>query len=349
MRCPLPIDWLEYLEGAHSEELASHLPLCRPCQLLVEELRREGRPQLRLSRLPKSEAWPRWIEAEPASPAFGDIRWTGDSLRTTSTLVTRVQVLVMSDVWEEKGGSWCEVVPLLTDIENATSLDLVLARSENTMAVPWRVLLRYQTIANIRDLGARIGCLTEPGRASVQKALEGHAPEELFGSPIEGSDDLRVRLPEQVDSVIRILGQAYALILEPENIETRLPRILSFELRPFMVSEPAPGALELAADSVVKEEEVEWVTEIPNRGSLKGGIEYRYADDELLFAIEQVAETEMGLHSPAWIALWSRRLSEPVISAQFVPSVGGHVSLGRDLGVLPREISRLELRLSDEG
>jgi hypothetical protein len=349
MRCPLPIDWLEYLEGAHSEELASHLPGCLPCQLLVEELRREGRPQLRLSRLPKSEAWPRWIEAEPASPAFGDIRWTGDSLRTTSTLVTRVQVLVMSDVWEEKGGSWCEVVPLLTDIENATSLDLVLVRSENTMEVPWRVPLRHQTIANIGDLGARIGCLTEPGRAIVQKLLEGYAPEERFGSPIEGPDDLRVRLTEEVGSVIRRLGQPYSLILEPADVQTTPPRVLSFELRPFMVSEPATGALELAADSAVKEEEHEWVAEIPNRGALKGRVEYRYAEDELLFVIEQVAETEMGLHSPAWIALWSRRLSEPVTSAQFVPSVGGRVSIGRDLGVLPREISRLELRLSDEG
>jgi hypothetical protein len=113
---------------------------------------------------------------------------------------------VLSEVSEEKNQSWCEVVPLLTDIENATSLDLVLVRSETSMDVPWRVALRHQTVANIRDLGARIGCLTEPGRAIVQKVLQGNAPEERFGPRIEGPDDPRVRLPEEVDNVIRHLG-----------------------------------------------------------------------------------------------------------------------------------------------
>jgi hypothetical protein len=348
MRCPLPIDWLEYLEGAHSDELAAHLPKCLPCQLLVEELRREGRPQLRPSGLPKPDAWPHWRETEPTSVAFGEIRWAPVSSTATST-VGRVPVLVLSDTWEEKGNTWCEIVPLLTDIENATSLDIVLHRTETDLEIPWRVPLRGQTIANVRALGVTIGCLTEPGRKTVHAALEGRAPQERFGTPIEGPDDARARLPEQTDSIIRLLGRAYALSTEAESAQAQKPRVLSFELRRLVVPRSQTGGLQLAAESSVKEEEYEWFVEIPSRGSLKGRIDYRYADDELLFVIEDVVEIEIGLHSPAQIMLWSQRLSKPVISEQFVPKIGDQVLLGRDLGVLPREISRLEVRLSDEG
>ena len=41
MRCPLPIDWLEYLEGTGSSDLALHLSECRPCQILLDRLRQE--------------------------------------------------------------------------------------------------------------------------------------------------------------------------------------------------------------------------------------------------------------------------------------------------------------------
>jgi len=239
-------------------------------------------------------------------------------------------------------------VPLLTDIENATSLDVVLHRTETDLEIPWRVPLRGQTIANVRALGAAIGCLTEPGRKIVQAALEGHAPQERFGTPIEGPDDARARLPEQTDSIIRLLGREYALSTAAESLQTQKSRVLSFELRRLVVPRPQAGGLQLAAESSVKEEEYEWFVEIPSRGSLKGRIGYRYSDDELLFVIEDIVEIEIGLHSPAQFMLWSQRLSKPVISEQFVPRIGDQVLLGRDLGVLPREISRLEVRLSDE-
>ncbi len=300
MRCPLPIDWLEYLEGASSDELAAHLTECLPCRLLVEELRREARPQLQSSRLPRPDAWPHWREIEQSSVAFGEIRWASG--------------------------------PSTTDLE-----------------IPWRVPLRGQTIANVRALGAPIGCLLEGGRKIVGLALEGRAPQERFGTPIEGPDDARVRLPEQIDSIIRLLGRAYALSTDVESLlQIPKPRVLSFDLRRLVVQRSQARGLQLAAESTVKEEEYEWFVEIPSRGSLKGRIEYRYADDELLFVVEDLVEIETGLHSPAQIMLWSQRLSKPVISEQFVPKIGDQVLLGRDLGVLPREVGRLEVRLSDE-
>jgi hypothetical protein len=346
MRCPLPIDWLEYLEGAHSEALASHLPACLPCQLLVEELRRTPRPRLQPS-MPKANVWPCWPEAKPSSPSFGDIWWTTESLGATGKSVTRVLVLLVSDAWEESGRSWCDIVPLSTDIENATSVDLLIQRTDTDLGIPWRMLSRYQTIANIRDLGARIGALTRSGREIVEKALAGHAPEERCGTPIEGPNDMRASLPDHIDSIIRLIGKDYALSIENENVQTRTPRIVSFELHPFMVSQAVTGRSQLAAQSTAREE-CQWMAHIPDKGYFKGRIEHRLANDELLFVIDDVAHIELVPHSRAWMMLWSRRRTDPVRSQEFVLSVGTRVSLSRDLGIVPSDISRLEVTLSNE-
>ena len=325
MQCPLPIDWLEYLEGRHSDELASHLPECVPCQILVEELRRENRPQLRPLNIPKADAWPHWREVKDGHPSFGDIRWTvtvpTGSGKTESML--RILMLLLSDVWEENGRSWCDVVPVSTDIENATSLDLVLARADTDVGIPWRILLRSQTVASVANVGARIGCLTQSGKVLLRQAIEGNAPGERFGTPIEGADDTRAQTPEPIDSGVRFLGQQYALMIETEEErQTRLPLLLSFELHPFIMSQPQTGLRRLAADTAASQTD--------------------------LLVIDELPGIELGPHARAWITFWSSRLSAPVTSAEFVPSTGARIMLGRDLGIMPREITRLEVRLSDE-
>jgi hypothetical protein len=348
MRCPLPIDWLEYLEGAHSEALASHLPACLPCQLLVEELGRTPRPRLQPS-MPKSNVWPCWPEAKPSSPSFGDIRWTAESLGATGKSVTRVLVLLVSDAWEESGRSWCDIVPLSTDIENATSVDLLIQRTDTGLGIPWRMLSRYQTIANIRDLGARIGELTNSGREIVKKALVGHAPEDRYGTPIEGSNDTRARTPEELDRTIQMIGRQYAEILESETVSVKTSRILSFEMhpmpiRPVVATQPAS----LAAATGAEPEGNYWFVQIPARGRIEGRVEHKYSEDELLFVIENVTEEQLGLQTTAWITVWAAKQEEAVTSQPFHPTANERVVMGRDLGVFPREIRRLELRLADE-
>ena len=349
MQCPLPIDWLEYLEGARSEELTSHLPECRSCQILVDDLQRDLRPQLRLSQLPSADSWPQWLETQETSAAFGQIWWTTDLPPTAKERMARAPVLVMTDMWQEKDRSWCDVVPLFTDIENATSLDLVLLRIDTDLGVPWRTLLRYQTVVEMEELDARIGELTDSGRNLVRHVLAGGAAEERLGSQIEGPYDTRVRLPRSTEASVRLLGRRYALVLEPEDALGKQSRILSYEMRRSVRSE-AEGTerLSLAADSTEREEEYLWVAKVPDRGHFKGAVEYRLNDDQLLFVIEDVEEEAAGFPSSAWITLWSSLLSESITSKRFLPRVGESVSLARDLGVLPPEISRLELRLSDE-
>jgi len=349
MRCPLPIDWLEHLEGVRSEELAAHLLECRACQVLVEELGRERRPQLHLSRVPNVDSWPHWREAEAPLAGFGEIWWTADSIGSAHALVPRVPVLVISDVWQEAGRSWCEVVPLSADTENATSLDLILRRTDTDLEVPWRALLRYQTVVEMRELDSRIGRLTDAGQGVVHAVLAGNGPEERFGSPIEGPDDPRVRIPEDFADSVRLLGKRYARLLEQDKNARSSGRILSFEMRRSSITPGVPSrTLSLAAASEAEHENRPWIVEIPERGRIQGRLEHRYSDDELLFVIEDVAEDQLGLRTTAWIAAWSGQLDAPVTSQSFHPTDDRTVVIARDLGIFPREIDRLELRLYDE-
>jgi hypothetical protein len=258
-------------------------------------------------------------------------------------------VVVISDAWQEAGRSWCEVVPLSSDIENATSLDLILRRSDTDLDVPRRALLRYQTVVEMDELDSRIGKLTEAGKGLVHNVLAGNASEERFGSPIEGPDDPRVRMPEHFTGAVRLLGQGYARMLERRDVAAKPDRILSFEMRRLSVtSQASPQALSLAAASEAEYEDRPWVVDIPERGRIQGRIEHRYSDDELLFIIEDVREEQLGLRTTAWIAAWPSQLDAPVTSQAFDPTTDRRIVIGHDLGIFPREISRLELRVSDE-
>ena len=347
MRCPLPIDWLEYLEGTASEALFLHLQECRPCRLLVEELRRESHsPELIASGVPQPESWPRWRETRPLSPAFGEIWWSTQFREPDSDPTGRVLLLILSDPWTEKSRSWVEVVPLATDIENATSLDLVLTRGDTDMNVPWRVLFRYQTIVERDEIDSRIGDLTATGRVIIKDALTGRASEERFGSPISGAEDSRIQPPQWMQESIRLLGRAYARMLE-ENEAHSPARVVSFTMRPTVRFTDVAQNLSFAAASTV-EEYRSWVVEIPEKGRLRGRIEHRFLDDELLFVIEEVVEEPLDLPSTARITFWSDRLQAPVTSPPFRPAVGEQVTLGDGYGIVPGDISRLELRVPDE-
>src|SRR5262249_22065397 len=225
------------------------------------------------------------------------------SVTTIGTPVRRFSTLVLSDAWEERGRFWCDVVPLSTDIENATSVDLLLRRGDTNIGVPWRVLFRYQTVAAIRQLEQSIGSLTEEGRAVVRAALIGRAPDERFGSAIESSDDPRTQIPEELDYALRIIGQDYAQILEIGEAKAPAARVLSFEMRKGSIkSVTEKTTFRLAAATDAEQEGNLWIVEIPERGRIEGRIEHRYADDELFFVVSHVEEHQIGILTTAWIA-----------------------------------------------
>jgi hypothetical protein len=344
MICPLPIDWLEFVEGRDDYQFALHLAACRPCQILVAELRSQSRERLRPSRLPSANEWPRWSETLlPKTEAhFGEIRWTASVLASSNRPIPRVPVLVLSDAWQEHDAYWCDVVPLSTDFEDATSLDLILRQNESDLKLRWSVLLRHQTVAATRDLDSRIGSLTQAGLEIVRQALNGEAPPSRFGTALEGYHDSRARLPEHIATVIRLLGQFYAHNLENEAT-TPANGVVLIEMKRLGREDVGKRSLQLAADSILRESDDSWIAESSETGRLKGRIEYRAFDDELVFVIDEVQDM-VASRETAWILLWSTRLLEPVKSATFIPASDKHVLLGKDLGVLPKEITRLELR-----
>jgi len=349
MRCPLPIDWLDSLEGAASEERTFHLRDCRPCQLLVEQLRRDlpDLPQLRLVRAPDADTWPRWREHDTVSPSFGEIWWGTPPPGSQHDLV-RVPLLLLSESWQEGGRSWFDVVPLSTDIDSATPLDLLIRESETDLRAPWRAHLRHQTVAERSALETCIGKLTAPGRRTVQEALAGRPLGDRFGSAMEEPVGSRLDTTAEIEDSVRQLGRSYALMQEAGALAHGLSRVLSFEMHHTAKSVGTMGQLSLAAASSAEEREVRWEVDVTERGRLVGRLEHRAPDDELLFVVEETTSVQVGPGVRAWIVAWSKRQDQALTSAPFLPAAGMQVSLGRDQGIFPQEVTRVELRLSDE-
>jgi len=238
-------------------------------------------------------------------------------------------------------------VPLSSDVESATSVDVVMRRSDTDMNIPWCVLFRHQTTAEIGDLESRIGRLTDRGKALIANVLDGRIPADRTGSPIEGPQDPRARLSEDLERSLKLLGRRYARLHEgPE--EAQAARVLTFPMRQVLFNESTIGQLSLAASTSVEHETKHWAVDIPLRGHLQGRVDHRFFDDELHFVIENVVEEQSGLGPTAWFAVWYVGLNEPVTSQPFDPKTDHDVLIAKGLEVFPGEITRLEFRLSDE-
>jgi hypothetical protein len=345
--CPLPVDWLEYLEGVPSEDLSLHLAECRPCQLVVERIRGDlpNRRQVSSAPPPKLGSWPQWHSTRDASPGFCELWWSMPLGTDTAPDEPRVALLVLSNLWDEMGQSWCEVVPVSTDIENATSLDVILHRGDTDLGVPWRAMLRYQTVAERNVLDSRFGVLTEQGRTLMTDVMEGLGIDERFGSPVEGTGDPRLDTSERMARAMEAVGRAYAEMQEqgdlPASVMTR------FTMHPPTRRIVAP-TMALAAATASQEATPEREVDIPRRGRIRGRIEYRLVDDCLLFVIDEVEEHEEGFASPIRVVLWSRVLPTPQASDPFSPRPNEEVILVCGRGVLPADVSRLEVQIPDE-
>jgi len=346
MRCPLPIDWLEYLEGGGTKELTAHLRECQPCRLLVDELRKDAtnREPLRLSN-PPADKWPRWHESAPDFVAYGEIWWSARMLN--GEVLRRIPLLIMSDLWHEHGDSWCEVVPLSTDVENATALDLLLLAADTDLGLPWRALLRHQTTVRRQELEARIGRLSDTGRSLMDEVVAGRAPENRFGVPVADAYDDRLSAPEDVERVIRFLGRPFAEASEHDDSEAAQDRVVVYKFKRVRPESPNHD-MSLAADTTAPERTWPWTVDIPQRGQIRGRIEYQWTNDELSFAIEDIAQEGLGFSTMVWIVASLSKSSGRITSEPFVPEVHKKIVLARDRAVFPREVSGLELILSHE-
>src|SRR4051794_17328487 len=115
MDCPLPIDWLDYLEGGESEvDLDAHLADCARCRALVAQLREQS---VGVELAPYSgsalEDAPRWQEQERPQVAVGEVWLTRAELANHYANLWR-QIVVVVAKRDEFDQTWFSVAPLTT-------------------------------------------------------------------------------------------------------------------------------------------------------------------------------------------------------------------------------------------
>jgi len=104
--------------------------------------------------------------------------------------------------------------------------------------------------------------------------------------------------------------------------------------------------LQLAADSVEDPKPRRWNLHAANV-SIHGFLEHDFRTDELMFVIDEVRSPNPESR-PVSIAARSSRLPEPLISIPFVPRANARVCIANGQGIVPRDVSNLELRVVNE-
>ena len=152
-QCPLPVEWLSFVEGQPDAPSGGHLDECRSCRELVELMKEEaGRAETTesgwLSTLDLSQSRP-WVESHPGHWAFGDVWLSASSFESKGyqySDLDRLPMLVLGEAPSTDGFKWLEVAPMWIDSENAGQTDLVLDGEATTLGSPFRVLFSLQTV-----------------------------------------------------------------------------------------------------------------------------------------------------------------------------------------------------------
>lgn len=232
--CPLPVDWLDYLDGG-DPSLTEHLATCRSCQELVASLR-AGVPHTIPQRwtdgiVGRTDAvWPNTIEPTraPPSPAefwfsaadfvIGNPPYVSEVTTTVADFgyhnANRVLVLVLSHPDSDHYG-WTDVVPVLSDVEAATETDLLFSAEENTLGAPWRAMFANQSKVARDQLDTRVGTLTELGAQILNQAIAGEVEDARWGIPLQGPFDPRARLDQDFAEDLKRLRTPWLLLHGP--------------------------------------------------------------------------------------------------------------------------------------
>lgn len=228
-RCPLPIDWLDFVETGQPESLATHLDGCASCRAYVDALRTQASGDslgdwLDGVALEDAVVW----RARPATSfAFGSLAmnasdYDGEDARYHD--VWRLPFVVLDDGREIRGRRWYKVAPVDTDTENASSTDLLLQSEESDLGVPMRVVFSLQTSLAEEQLSDELGRLTAAGEKTLRQALAGELDEMRYGLPLTGPEDDRLAVDRELEEVARVLRSPF-FALEPEPAVDYTPRV----------------------------------------------------------------------------------------------------------------------------
>ena len=316
--CPLPVDWLDYLDGER-QDLKDHLYECLACQALVASLR--SQPVA-----PIDHAWASpfvgkleavWHEDRPATPARAEFWFSASDFALPTAVntmgqqtgpgfayqgVDRLLVLVVSHPTEDHNMQWLDVVPVLTDVERATETDVLFEANENSLGAPWRALFSHQCKVARDQLDTRVGSLWEVGQMVLTAAFDRGLDERRWGAPLQHPYDPRAFLDPEFDEALLRLRTPWLMVCEAADDQAELalgPRLVSdvegrskgeearrniFALKPL---EEPPRELALAAASSLKNVNEFWELESEDV-SLMGKLHVDFAKGLLLFAVVSV-------------------------------------------------------------
>jgi hypothetical protein len=204
MDCPLPIDWLDHLEGRAVNapvDLAGHLADCRRCQALVAELRAQSVGVVLSPYGGRAEA-PKWPAEERADVAVGDV-W----LTNSAEVMDERQLVMIVDERDEFDQTWYSAVPLTTETDLATDSDLLLDSGDTSLGVPFAAQFRLQTPLAREQLEVYVGEATDD--ALLARALAGELDDHRFGAPIARGGDTRLRRIEPTRRAMSELAVIY--------------------------------------------------------------------------------------------------------------------------------------------
>lgn len=336
--CPLPLDWLDLIEGLYSDASFDHLTSCDSCRVVVEGIRRStaSGPDLVF----RSVDGRPWIAQVKANPTVGDIWLTsaGYSLSSTQPQVDRLIVLIASEISNGAADAWFDVVPISTSTESVGPTDVLVRAEETTLECPLRMVWSAQTVLPVNGLDSYLGELLDDGRAVLAQCLDGTVDLARTGPPIEGGWDLRLEADESIRQAAVVLGGPRAEYLEgsKETSSDGPGNVIRLAL-----SWRAPAgrdAYALAAQSGSLAGSNELVAEA---GPLSVSLVLRY--DLKSDVISARVENAAALPKRARVVIHAPRLAAPFASDWFVPTPGEQIVVSEGLCVFLKELETVEM------
>lgn len=343
--CPLPIDWLDYLETGKPAEMEEHLRNCPSCrEVLSLQSEQPGNVP--------SPAWTeqlaglesaRLVEEEVSCPAPAELwfsagEWTFHDSEYQPP--ERSLVLVFSETSLGTGGhSWYDVAPVRTDVEAALPTDFLVAAEESSFGCSLRVVLSLQCKVERRQLESRVGRLTDID--VVTSALGDDTSAWRWGNPLEGSEDQRLWWEPNFLETMDALRDPWLQLLDGVGHAGETEDDLAdVEVLDFFPKEwVAKAERELVAASSGEKKKTRWELKSPHL-QMAGSFEFEGSSEILFFAIQRlVSERPIRLR----LVLYVKGNDEPEESEEFEPEEGYRVPWALPYG--PGEVDRLSARV----
>jgi hypothetical protein len=343
--CPLPVDWLDLLEGRPTVAENAHLAECPSCAAVVAGLSADSLTAERLAAKALTvgaEVTAVGLPLPPAlqGPAIGQLWWTVEVPDVDACLP-----ILLIGTEEDGPVEWFNAVPLTADDGLGTNGDVLLLPEDTSTRLAWRALFRHQFVLSSGQLDTPIGEVTESGARLLDDVLAGHVPITRGGNLIESEDDPGLMADEWIGVASRILASGYAWRIErrEESVATEPAQGILLVLNLSRQAAPKEEALHKLA-AATPSSALQWVRATGENSRIGAHVDgwlrlnERADHEELVFEVKEAR----GIPGRVQIALYTKVMREAIVAeAELEP--GNEVVLAADLGISEFDIERVEI------